>query len=97
MLAAREVLGLDPVAGLYQPIGKDQKARGAVLKGTELEPLAGQHDRVDAAALEAVLEETAARAREVATAVSAGELEPRPDTCGYRGQCQYPGVCRCER
>jgi RecB family exonuclease len=97
MLAAREVLGLRPVAGLYQPIGKEQKARGAVLKGTELEPLAGQYDRVDEAALEEVLEATAARAREVAAAVAAGELEPSPQTCGYRGECQYPGVCRCER
>lgn len=97
MLAVREVLGLEPVAGLYQPIAKEQKARGAVLRGTELEPLAGPNDRVDAAALQEVLDATAARAREVAGAVAAGELEPRPETCGYRGQCQYPGVCRCER
>jgi ATP-dependent helicase/nuclease subunit B len=96
MLAVREVLGMDPVAGLYQPIGKDQKARGAVLEGTELEPLAGRNDRVDADALEATLAAVADRAHEVAAAVSAGELEPRPRTCGYRGECQYPGICRCE-
>ena len=96
MLAAREVLGLDPVAGLYQPIGKDQKARGAVLKGTELEPLAGRYDRVEREELEATLDAVAGRAREVAATVAAGELEPRPKTCGYRGECQYPGICRCE-
>jgi ATP-dependent helicase/DNAse subunit B len=97
MLAVRDVLGLDPVAGLYQPIGKDQRARGAVLEGSELESLAVSTDRVDAATLEDTLEQVAARAREVAAAVAAGQLEPSPDTCGYRGECRYPGICRCER
>ncbi len=96
MLAARDVLGLDPVAGLYQPIGKDQQARGAVLAGTQLEPLAVRTDRVDRAQLEETLDAVAHRAREVAAAVAAGELDPRPKTCGYRGECQYPGICRCE-
>ena len=36
ILAARDVLGLDPVGGLYQPIGaRDQRPRGLVLAGAE--------------------------------------------------------------
>ena len=96
MLAVRQLLGREPVAGLYQPIGKDQKARGAVLDTSPLAPLAGPRDRLGAAELEETLDQIVARAREVAAAVAAGELDPRPDTCGYRGECQYPGICRCE-
>lgn len=96
MLAARDVLGLEPAAGLYQPIGKDQKARGAVRAGTDLEPLASPRDRVEAEELDEVLSDIAQRAGAVAAAVSAGDLEPQPRTCGYKGECQYPGVCRCE-
>ncbi|MEA2148504.1 MAG: hypothetical protein QOD69_334, partial [Solirubrobacteraceae bacterium] len=36
ILAARDVLGLDPIGGLYQPLGgKDQRARGLVLAGAD--------------------------------------------------------------
>ncbi|MDX6671030.1 MAG: hypothetical protein QOI91_1393 [Solirubrobacteraceae bacterium] len=97
LLAARDVLGLEPAAGLYQPIGKEQKPRGAVRTGTDLEALASPRDRVEPEELDAVLEEIAQRAQAVAAAVSAGDLEPQPKTCGYKGECQYPGVCRCER
>jgi hypothetical protein len=96
MLAARDVLGLEPVAGLYQPIGKEQKARGAVRTGTDLEPWASSRDRVEPEQLDAILDEIAERAQAVAAAVSAGELDPQPKTCGFKGECQYPGVCRCE-
>src|SRR5919201_3186262 len=96
MLAARPLLGLGPIAGLYQPISRGQVARGVVCEDSELADAAVATDRRDAAELDALLDAVAGRAREVAEAIAAGELQPRPETCGWNRRCLYPGVCRCE-
>jgi len=44
------------------------------------------------------LEEVIALALAAAGEARAGQLEPRPQTCGFGGSgCQYPTICRCER
>ena len=96
MLAVRELLGLDPIGGLYQPLAGRQRARGAVRDDGELADGAVRTDRLSPAELDELLAGVAARAREVAEAIARGELEARPATCGWDGHCQYPGVCRCE-
>ncbi len=63
---------------------------------SELGEGAVRTDRRGAEELEGLLAEVAGRAREVAAAIVAGELEGRPQTCGWDGTCQYPGICRCE-
>ncbi|MGI8715484.1 MAG: PD-(D/E)XK nuclease family protein, partial [Solirubrobacteraceae bacterium] len=94
MLVARELLGLDVVAGIYQPLrGDDLRARGVFVKGSELG--AGVHDR-DARAPEEVdaeLADAAARAIELAARLRSGELTPCPSTCSRDG-CAYPSICR---
>jgi RecB family exonuclease len=97
MLAVRDLLGLEPVAGYYQATSGKQPLRGVVLQDSPLAAHAVKTDLRDAAGLDAVLAEAAERAREVARAIAAGELEGRPETCGWENSCQYPGVCRCER
>jgi ATP-dependent helicase/DNAse subunit B len=98
MLAVENLLGLDAAGGFYQPLsGPDLRARG-VLDGESsvvLDCVRGdtqEHERVRellGEALDAALAAAAQAAR--------GELEARPRTCAFRGGCQFPTICRCER
>jgi hypothetical protein len=94
MIAVRELLGLEPVAGLYQPLrSAELRPRGVFLRD------AGGSDRVFAGdgcepdELEALLQDARARAVALAAQLRAGELEPRPTSCSRDG-CRYPGICR---
>jgi ATP-dependent helicase/DNAse subunit B len=97
VLAARDVLGLDPVGGLYQPLGaKDQRPRGLVLAGADpgLDTVAtDRREREDFdATVAGVVEDVLGAVGEL----RAGRLEPRPQTCGWNGTgCVYPTICRC--
>jgi ATP-dependent helicase/DNAse subunit B len=93
MLAVRELLRLDPVAGLYQPLRGELRARGAFLEDA---PVGGRlvgRDRRDETALAAELTDAKRRAVELAARIRAGELTPSPETCSRNG-CMYPGICR---
>jgi ATP-dependent helicase/DNAse subunit B len=98
MLAARDVLGLDPIGGLYQPIGgRDQRARGLLRADADPGLKAVKTDRRPpdefAAIVDGVLEDVLAALAEL----RAGALAPRPDTCSYNDKgCMYPSICRCE-
>jgi ATP-dependent helicase/DNAse subunit B len=95
MLAARELLGLEVVGGLYQPLrGADLRPRGALRR--DVEPgLAGyQTDRVEAGELEAALAGALERALRAAGELRGGALEPRPATCTPGGVCRHPSICR---
>jgi ATP-dependent helicase/DNAse subunit B len=94
MIAVRQLLGLEPVAGFYQPLGGgDLRARGMFLKGAAPgERLVGNDGR-DPEELQQLLEEARARALALAARLRAGELEPCPATCSRDG-CSYPGICR---
>jgi hypothetical protein len=37
------------------------------------------------------------RAAAVASEAGRGALERRPETCAFRGGCQYPAICQCDR
>jgi ATP-dependent helicase/DNAse subunit B len=94
MLAVRDLLGLEPIAGLYQPLGgRDLRARGVFLEGA---PVGGElvaNDARDPEGLAAELEDASARAIALAARLRAGELTPCPETCSRDG-CRYPGICR---
>jgi ATP-dependent helicase/DNAse subunit B len=94
MIAVRELLGLAPVAGFYQPLGGgDLRARGVFLKGAAPgERLVGNDGR-DPDELETLLDEARVRALALAARLRAGSLEPCPSTCSRDG-CKYPGICR---
>jgi ATP-dependent helicase/DNAse subunit B len=94
MLAVRDLLGFEPVAGLYQPLtGTDLRARGVFLEGTiAADGLVGNDGR-DEEQLREVLEDASARAIALAARLRAGELTPCPQTCSRDG-CKYPGICR---
>jgi hypothetical protein len=94
MLAVRELLGLDPVAGLYQPLsGGDLRPRGVFLEGAPVGGGLFDRDERDEAALAAELEDARLRAVELAARLRSGELVACPETCSRNG-CRYPGICR---
>jgi superfamily I DNA/RNA helicase/RecB family exonuclease len=94
MLAVRELLGVQPVAGLYQPLGgNDLRARGVFLDGAAPGDCLFGNDGRDEAGLDEVLEAAAEDAAALATRLRAGELSPCPETCSRDG-CRYPAICR---
>ncbi|HEY0515672.1 MAG TPA: PD-(D/E)XK nuclease family protein, partial [Solirubrobacteraceae bacterium] len=99
MQAVEQLLGLDVVGGLYQPLtGKDIRARGVLLDGHDSAGNCVRTDRLEAEALDELLAEALDSARTAAGEARAGRLEPRPESCGYGGRgCRYPTICRCER
>jgi ATP-dependent helicase/DNAse subunit B len=94
MLVVRELLGLDPVAGFYQPLGGgDLRARGVFVGGTELGGSLVDRDGRTKEELDELLADTRRRALALAERLRSGELEPCPATCSRDG-CSYPGICR---
>jgi RecB family exonuclease len=98
LLMLRHVLGLDPVGGLYQPLGAapdQQRPRGAVLDDADPGLDTVRPDRVSADELEELIEACSQAAREAVDALRAGALEPRPEQCAWGGGCAHPTICRC--
>jgi RecB family exonuclease len=94
VLAVRELLELEPVAGVYQPLGgSDLRARGLFLEGAGAGSCLVATDARDREALDAELDDAVARAIALAGRLRAGELVPCPETCSRDG-CKYPGICR---
>jgi ATP-dependent helicase/DNAse subunit B len=94
MLAVRRLLGLEPVAGVYQPLsGNDLRARGVFLEDVPVGRCLVATDARSPEGLEEVLGAAAERAVELAARLRKGDLEPCPRTCSRDG-CSYPGICR---
>lgn len=94
MLAVRELLSLDPVAGLYQPLsGQNLRPRGIYERDAAVGSRVLSNDARDPEELDAVLTDAAERAVAIAGRLRRGELTPCPETCGRDG-CRYPGICR---
>ncbi len=97
MLAVEQLLDVEAVGGLYQPLRKaDLRPRGAVLDGVD--PAGGCFD----ADLRSAEDLRALVAAQLAVAVAsageqaAGALAPRPATCSARGGCRHPAICRAQ-
>ncbi len=98
MRAAEQLLGVRAVGGFYQPLGSsDLRARGVLDGDSGLELDCVSTDVREHAELRELLDEAVAAAREVAEQAAGGRLRARPDTCAFKGGCQYPTICRCER
>ena len=94
MLAVRRLIGVDPIAGLYQPLGgNDLRPRGVFLEGAPVPNTVVPNDARTDEQLDEVLADAAARAVALATQLRSGELKPCPQTCSRDG-CRYPGICR---
>jgi ATP-dependent helicase/DNAse subunit B len=99
MLVVEELLGLEPAAGLYTPLGgQDRRSRGLV-RGDLADEVGSDvvsNDLVEEDEFGAHLDRVRDRVGEVAGAMREGRLESCPATCAYRGGCSYPTICRVE-
>jgi hypothetical protein len=94
MIAVRRLLGLEPVAGLYQPLsGEDLRPRGLFRKDADIGCRLYSNDGRSAEEVDEILADAERRAVELAARLRSGELEPCPKTCSRDG-CRYPGICR---
>ena len=95
MIAVRELLGLEPVAGFYQPLGGGdlRAARRVPGRRRRRRLVWSATTRRDPEELEELLEDARTRAVALAARLRAGSLEPCPATCSRDG-CRYPGICR---
>jgi ATP-dependent helicase/DNAse subunit B len=98
MLAAREVLGLDVIGGVYQPIGgRDQRARGLLREDADPGLQAVRTDRRPPDEFEAIVDGVLEDVLAVVAELRSGALAPRPESCTYNDKgCMYPTICRCE-
>jgi ATP-dependent helicase/DNAse subunit B len=97
MLAVRELMQLEPVAGLYVSLGNGEKPRGLVRE--DAAPAIGavmKPDTKTAEEFEEQLERARERVGELAARMHAGDVRPCPETCAWNGGCSYPSICRAE-
>jgi ATP-dependent helicase/DNAse subunit B len=95
MLVAGELLGVEVVGGLYQPLrGRDLRPRGAIRVDAEPGLSGFAADRVDGDQLAAANAGALERAVRAARELRAGALEARPLSCSSHGVCRYPSICR---
>jgi hypothetical protein len=97
MLAVRELLDLEPAAGVYLPLA-DRKTQP---RGLVLEEVAGElgqgyakADLKSGADVGEELDRARERVREIAGRIRAGDVRPCPETCAWNGGCSYPSICR---
>jgi RecB family exonuclease len=97
--AVQELLELDVVGGLYQQIGgEESRPRGFLVDDADANVKLTRGDRMPAEQARELLADIEAAALEAVREIRAGRLEPRPETCGWKGDgCSYPSICRCAR
>jgi ATP-dependent helicase/DNAse subunit B len=94
MLAVKRLLGLDPVAGFYQPLGGEKlPGRGLFVNDEPVGDGVVPTDGRSAEDLSSALDAAAALAVTLAERLRGGELTPCPETCSRNG-CAFPGICR---
>jgi ATP-dependent helicase/DNAse subunit B len=103
MRVAERVLGLDPVAGLYQPLGAttpaNRKPRGIALAGDERLQgldLVGR-DRRDREQLTEALDDAERTAASAAAEMRLGLIDRRPIGGVCPKYCNFQSICRLER
>jgi hypothetical protein len=94
MLAVRQLLELDPVAGFYQPVGGDDlRPRGVFLEDAPVGAGVVGNDARSRQELDELVADARERALAIAARLRSGDVEPSPQTCSRDG-CRYPGICR---
>jgi ATP-dependent helicase/DNAse subunit B len=97
MLAVEQLLGTEAVGGLYQPLrSPDLRPRGAVRDDVDPDADLLDNDRLDAAALRALVDAQLETAIAASEELADGALAPRLASCGRDGRCRYPAICRSE-
>ena len=94
LVVIRELTGLEPVAGFYQPLrGDDLRGRGMFVNDNDLGPAVQGRDGRSEEEFTAELDAACDRAVTLAAALRSGAVTPCPQTCSRDG-CAFPGICR---
>ena len=98
MLVLRDLVGLEPLGGLYRPLAGERKARG-LLRATEAETLKGfaKNDYLDEDAFWASVENARAKAHELASRIQEGDVRHDPKGGDCPAWCDLWSMCRVER
>jgi ATP-dependent helicase/nuclease subunit B len=98
MLVLRDLVGLEPLGGLYRPLAGARKPRGLV-RGSEAETLPGyvSHDYLDEEAFWGVVESARETATALAERIRAGDVQHDPLGGECPSWCDLWSVCRIER
>jgi hypothetical protein len=100
MIAVRDLMGLEPVAGFYVPLsGTDARPRGVVESGWRDDVGKGivDNDVQERTAIDELLDAARDQVCALADEMRSGNIEPCPETCSFRGECAYPSICRSEK
>lgn len=98
MLVLRDLVGLEPLGGLYRPLAGARKPRGLV-RGSEAETLPGyvSHDYLDEEAFWGVVESARETATALAERMRTGDVRHDPLGGECPSWCDLWPVCRIER
>ena len=99
--ALRELWEIEPIGGLYHPLGArgDPRPRGFVAAGieaTEALDLVGT-DRLEHDEVRELLDAGESRAKESVAAMRAGQIDRDPNGGSCPPWCRYQPICRLER
>ena len=98
MLVLRDLVGLEPLGGLYRPLAGARKPRGLV-RGSEAETLPGyvSHDYLEEEAFWSVVESARATAGSLAQRMRTGDVHHDPLGGECPAWCDLWSICRVER
>jgi ATP-dependent helicase/DNAse subunit B len=98
MLVLRDLVGLEPLGGLYRPLAGARKPRGLV-RGSEAETLPGyvSHDYLDEDAFWGVVESARGTATALAERIRDGDVRHDPLGGECPSWCDLWPICRIER
>jgi len=98
MLVLRDLVGLEPLGGLYRPLAGERRARGLV-RAAERETLPGyvKTDYLDEDTFWAQVEGARAKALELAERVRAGDVVHDPKNGECPSWCDLWTMCRVAR
>ena len=98
MLVLRDLVGLEPLGGLYRPLAGARKPRGLV-RGSEAETLPGyvSHDYLDEEAFWALVESARETAARLAGRIRDGDVRHDPLGGECPAWCDLWSMCRIER
>jgi RecB family exonuclease len=97
MLVVRDQLGLEPVGGLYVPVGGGRRARGIVLDDDDPVPGHARDDYLDAESFAGEIEHARTTAVGLAERIRRGDVRHDPHGGECPSWCDLWRICRKER
>jgi ATP-dependent helicase/nuclease subunit B len=99
MLVLRDLLGVEPVGGLYRALAGERSARGVLRAGVRDDLLPGfsSRDYLDDDAFWALVDQAAARAREFVGRIRQGDVLHDPKGGSCPAWCERGPICRVRR